>query len=155
MDWLDLLAVQGTLKSLLQHHSSKASIFQGSAFFIVQLSHPYMTTGMFTLHIYNVYIHDLVKSSQQLFEADNYHIPILQVTILRFRKMEQLVQDHTASKMWSQASNSIPCTSKACGRLLRIEPPIAWWTFICYLFTLGVPSWSVNLSTFSLPQSSC
>ena len=45
MDWLDLLAVQGTLKSLLQHHSSKASIFQGSAFFTVQLLHPYMTTG--------------------------------------------------------------------------------------------------------------
>ena len=45
MDWLDLLAVQGTLKSLIQHHSSKASILQCSAFFIVQLSHPYMTTG--------------------------------------------------------------------------------------------------------------
>ena len=45
MDWLDLLAVQGTLKSLLQHHSSKASILRGSAFFTVQLSHPYMTTG--------------------------------------------------------------------------------------------------------------
>ena len=45
MDWLDLLAVQGTLKSLLQHHSSKASVFQHSAFFTVQLSHPYMTTG--------------------------------------------------------------------------------------------------------------
>ena len=45
MDWLDLLAVQGTLKSLLQHHSSKASILQHSAFFIVQLSHPHMTTG--------------------------------------------------------------------------------------------------------------
>ena len=45
MDWLDLLAVQGTLKSLLQHHSSKASIVQCSAFFIVQFSHPYMTTG--------------------------------------------------------------------------------------------------------------
>ena len=45
MDWLDLLAVQGTLKSLLQHHSSKASNLQHSAFFIVQLSHPYMTTG--------------------------------------------------------------------------------------------------------------
>ena len=44
MDWLDLLAVQGTLKHLLQHHSSKASIFQHSAFFTVQLSHPYMTT---------------------------------------------------------------------------------------------------------------
>ena len=45
MDWLDLLAVQGTLKSLLQHHSSKASILHRSAFFIVQLSHPYMITG--------------------------------------------------------------------------------------------------------------
>ena len=45
MDWLDLLAAQGTLKSLLQHHSSNASILRGSAFFTVQLSHPYMTTG--------------------------------------------------------------------------------------------------------------
>ena len=48
MDWLDLLAVQGTLKSLLQHHSSKASLLQHSAFFMVQLSHPYMTTYMTT-----------------------------------------------------------------------------------------------------------
>ena len=45
MDWLDLLAVQGTLESLLQHHSSKASILQSSVFFTVQLSHPYMTSG--------------------------------------------------------------------------------------------------------------
>ena len=58
MDWLDLLAVQGTLKSFLQHHSSKASILQHSAFFTVQLSHPYMTNGemqikttMTSLHI--------------------------------------------------------------------------------------------------------
>ena len=48
MDWLDLLAVQGTLKSLLQHHSSKASILQHSAFFTVQLSHPYVTNGKTT-----------------------------------------------------------------------------------------------------------
>ena len=48
MDWFNLLAVQGTLKSLLQHHSSKASILRCSAFFIVQLSHPYMTTGKTT-----------------------------------------------------------------------------------------------------------
>ena len=48
MDWLDLLAVQGTLKSFLQHHSSKASILRHSAFFIVQFSHPYMTTGKTT-----------------------------------------------------------------------------------------------------------
>ena len=49
MDWLDLLAVQGTLKSLLQHHSLKASILWHSAFFTVQLSHPYMTTGKTTV----------------------------------------------------------------------------------------------------------
>ena len=49
MDWLDLLSVQGTLKSVLQHHSSKASILQHSAFFTVQLSHPYMTTGKTSL----------------------------------------------------------------------------------------------------------
>ena len=55
MDWLGLLAVQGTLKSLLQHHSSKASILRHSTFFIVQLSHPYMTTGKtiaFTRHTF-------------------------------------------------------------------------------------------------------
>ena len=52
MDWLDLLAVQGTLKSLLQHHSSKASILGHSAFFTVQLSHPNMTTGKTVLAIY-------------------------------------------------------------------------------------------------------
>ena len=49
MDWLDLLAVQGTLKSLLQYHSSKTSILRRSAFFIVQLSHPYMTIGKTTV----------------------------------------------------------------------------------------------------------
>ena len=52
MDWLDLLAVHGTLKSLLQHHSSKASILQCSAFFVVQLSYPYKTTGKITAFDY-------------------------------------------------------------------------------------------------------
>ena len=52
MDWLDLVAVQGTLKGLLQHHSSKASILQCSAFFIIQLSHPYITTGKTIALIY-------------------------------------------------------------------------------------------------------
>ena len=56
MDWLDLLAVQGTLKSLLQHHTSKASILQHSAFFTVQLSHPYMTTGK-TIALNQLYIY--------------------------------------------------------------------------------------------------
>ena len=56
MDWLDLLAVQGTLKSLRQHHSSKASILWLSAFFTVQLSHPYMTTGKTTALIRQTYV---------------------------------------------------------------------------------------------------
>ena len=55
-DWYALLAMQGTLKSLFQHHSSKASIFQHSAFFMVQLSHPYMTTGNYSFHSYNINI---------------------------------------------------------------------------------------------------
>ena len=55
MDWLDLLAVQGTLKSLLQHHSSKASIVQCSAFFTVQLSHPYTTTGLLSVKTLNTF----------------------------------------------------------------------------------------------------
>ena len=56
MDWLDLPAIQGTLTSLLQHHSSKASILQYSAFFIVQLSHPYMTTGKTTALIRRTFV---------------------------------------------------------------------------------------------------
>ena len=55
MDWLDLLAVQGTLMSLLQHHNSKPSILQHSAFFTVQLSHPYMTTGKTIAYFGNIY----------------------------------------------------------------------------------------------------
>ena len=56
MDWLDLLAVQGTLKSLLQHHSSKTTILQGSAFFTVQFSHPYVTTGKITVQLSHPYM---------------------------------------------------------------------------------------------------
>ena len=62
MDWLDLLAVQGTLKSLLQHHSSKASILQHSAFFVVQLSHPYMTTGK------------TIALTRRTFVGNNHHL---------------------------------------------------------------------------------
>ena len=61
MDWLDLLAVQGTLKSLLQHHSSKALILWHSAFFIVQLSHPYMTTGKTTALIRRTFVDKVVS----------------------------------------------------------------------------------------------
>ena len=74
MGWLDLLAVQGTLKSLLQHHSSKASILRPSAFFIVQLSHAYMTTGktiaLTRLTLAKIYF---IKKSKRIFE-DQYFI---------------------------------------------------------------------------------
>ena len=61
MDWLDLLSVQGTLKSLFQHHSSKASILRCSAFFIVQLSHPYMTTGKTIALTRQIFVSKLVS----------------------------------------------------------------------------------------------
>ena len=67
IDWLELLAVQGTLKSLLQHHSSKASILQHSAFFIVQLSHPYMTTGK-TIALTEVKWSEVAQSCPTLYD---------------------------------------------------------------------------------------
>ena len=67
MDWLDLLAVQGTLKSLLQHHSSKASILQCSAFFTVQFSHPYMATGK-TIALGNCKLKEQCDTTTQLLE---------------------------------------------------------------------------------------
>ena len=69
MDWLDLLAVQGALKSLLQHHSSKASILRCSAFSIVQLLHPYMTTGK--LQDLSIYIHPSIQPSNPYIHPSN------------------------------------------------------------------------------------
>ena len=67
MDWLDLLAVQGTLKSLLQHHSSKASVLWCSAFFMVQLSHPYMTTGKTIILTKQTFVSQVIKYSFNIF----------------------------------------------------------------------------------------
>ena len=67
MDWLDLLAVQGTLKSLLQHHSSKASVLRCSAFFMVQLSHPYMTTGKTIILTKQTFVSQVIKYSFNIF----------------------------------------------------------------------------------------
>ena len=83
MDWLDLFAVQGTLKSLLQHHSSKASILQCSAFFTVQLSHPYMTTGKiialtrwtFVGKVMSLFLNMLSKWSQKFTKLFNSFFP--------------------------------------------------------------------------------
>ena len=89
IDWLDLLAVQGTLKSLLQHHSSKASVLQRSAFSVVQLSHPYMTTGktialtrwtlvskvsILLLNILSRLVITFLPRSKHLFHGCNHHL---------------------------------------------------------------------------------
>ena len=79
MYWLDLLAVQGTLKNLLQHHSSKASVLQHSAFFIVQLSHPYMTTGKtialtrqtFVRKVMSLFFNMLSRFAQLFFQGES------------------------------------------------------------------------------------
>ena len=78
MDWLDLLAVQGTLKSLLQCHNSKASILQRSAFFTVQLSHPYMTTGKTIFTKNNMHTEFRCYSIQQ--SNDNHAPSVLEMT---------------------------------------------------------------------------
>ena len=73
MDWLDLLAVQGTLKSLLQYHTSKASIFRHSDFFIVQLSHPYMTTGKtlaLTRRTFDYQVDTIISHTTKILSAD-------------------------------------------------------------------------------------
>jgi len=90
MDWLNLLAVQGTLRSLLQHHSSKASILLRSAFFIVQLSHPYMTTGKtialtrwtFVDKVMSLLFNMLQRSAPVKFPRFNQSITMLALTVL-------------------------------------------------------------------------
>ena len=83
MDWLDLRAVWGTLKSLLQHHSSKASVLQCSAFFIVQLSHPYMPTGKtiaLTRRIFVGWVMSLLFNMlSRLTSVNLLHVPVLEI----------------------------------------------------------------------------
>ena len=106
MDWLDLLAVQGTLRSLLQYHSEKASILLCSAFFIVQLTHPYMITGLVTIS-YQAFIYKgtapsalhrvsiLIYPLQQYYETGTNIIPILQMRKVRFTDVYYFTQCYT------------------------------------------------------------
>ena len=82
MDWLDLLAVQGTLKSLLQHHSSKASILQRSAFFIVQLSHPYMTTRKTIALTRRTFVDKVIKTKAYSGPCLFFQFPLLSFLFL-------------------------------------------------------------------------
>ena len=87
MDWLDLLAVQGTLKSLPPHHSSKASVFRRSTFFTVQLSHPYMTTGKTITNHYSILVkgcHAKGKKKKKSLVLSNSPVSLLVVLLLLF-----------------------------------------------------------------------
>ena len=89
MDWLDLLAVQGTLKSLLQHHGSKASILRCSAFFTVQLSYPYMTTGK-TSPVVSVQFSSVAQLCPTLCDSMNHSMPGLPV----HHQLSEFTQTH-------------------------------------------------------------
>ena len=94
MDWLDLLAVQGTLKSLLQHHSSKASILQHSAFFTVQLSHPYMTTGKTIALTRRTFVGNYSAIKKNTFES----------VLMRWMKLAPIIQSEVSQKEKHQYS---------------------------------------------------
>ena len=102
MDWLDLVAVQGTLKSLLQHHSSKASILRHSAFFIVQLSHPYMTTGK-TIALSKLALFFLMPSPCQQWMGTFIGLP--QIFTLRERLLPSQWKQIELKDWLSQAPN--------------------------------------------------
>ena len=106
MDWLDLLAVQGTLKSLLQHHSSKASILRCSAFFIAQLSHSYMTTGKtialtrrtFVVNVMSLLSNTLSRLVRVSLLAQSVkNLPAMQDTWVRFLGWEDPLEKEMAT----------------------------------------------------------
>ena len=111
MDWLDLLAVQGILKNLLQHHSSKASILRHSAFFTVKLSHPYMTTGK-TIALTSVDHNKLWKILQEMEIPD--HLTCLLRNLYfsgQEAKLEPDMKQRTASKLGKEYIKAVYCHS--------------------------------------------
>ena len=117
MDWLDFLVVQGTLKSLLQHHSSKASILRRSAFFLVQLSHPYVTTGKtiaLTRQTFVVYGHLTNKENQGIARLNN--LPTAKQLVTKSQ-----CQDTCSFQSLSSHVTQLPVSCTAhCSHLLRL-----------------------------------
>ena len=131
MDWLDLLAVQGTLKSLLQHHSSRASILQHSAFFIVQLSHPYITTGKTIAAV-----HGVAKSRRQLGDWTT--------------TMEGSLEIPVRIKVYILFPSAIPVLSVYPAQRLS-----HMWNYVCSIFAVALQMTymhiNVRLSKYSTP----
>ena len=114
MDWLDLLAVQGTLKSLFQHHSSKASILRCSAFFTVQLSHPYMTIGKTIALIRRTFVGKVMSLLLNMlsrlvitFLPRSKH-PLIPLLGIYLKKMKTLIQKNTCTPMYTAALFTMP-----------------------------------------------
>ena len=126
MDWLDLLAVQGTLKSLLQHHSSKASILRCSAFFIVQLSHPSMTTGKTIALTRRTLVSKVMSLLLNMLSR-------LVITFLTWPKSICPSEGHSSSD-WSEAPLSPKASTSHTGSPARLSaPPPRWclWRLCC------------------------
>ena len=141
MDWLDLLAVQGTLKSLLQHHSSKASIFQHSTFFIVQFSHSYMTMGK-TIALTRWTTWTLVALRVK-------RLPAMQETWVRSLGQEDLLEKEMATHS-STLAWKIPWTEEP-GRLQSMESQRVrhdWATSIHFTSLQMDLCWQSNVSAF-------
>ena len=117
MDWLDLLAVQGTLKSLLQHHSSKASILQCSVLFIVQLSHPYVTIG-------KIMWVDLTYSKESLKKKEFYLKTATQKSWLNFQLWGFQIKDWKMNSSWISSLLSCPINFRLA------SPTILWANFL-------------------------
>ena len=134
MDWLDLLAVQGTLKSLLQNHSSKASIFQCSAFFIVQLSHPYMTTLTSSVQFSSVQFISVAQLCPTFCNLMNRSTPglpvhhqLLEFTQTHVHRVREAIQpSHPLSSPSPPAPNPLSIRVFSNDSVLHIKWPKHW-----------------------------
>ena len=136
MDWLDLIAVQGTLKSLLQHHSSKASILHHSAFFTVQLSHPYMTTGKTIA---------LTRRTFGIYKLDQWDA----TTSIRRNRIQSSQQHQTLLRTWSNRKSHMWLVGTHFVRWF-----CHWTSFTTWWFSHKVVSNSCGPMDCSLPGSS-
>ena len=138
MDWLDLLAVQRTLKSLLQHHISKASILQLSTFFIVQLSHPYMTTGKTIALTRQTFVGKVINRWNCSIPFQLFHL-----------SEPRLMRSHQS--FWDVSSEHVILSSKAFWLYLSLNPffpPLPHWFFIINQINSSTQSllWSTSSS---------
>ena len=135
MDWMDLLAVQGTLKSLLQHHSSKVSVLQHSAFFMVQLSHPYKTTGkIITLTIWTFVGKVMSLHFNMLSRLVIAFLPRSKCLLISWLQWPSAV---ILEPPKNKVSHCFHCLPNICHELMGTDVMIlAFWMLRCFLFLI-------------------